>query len=74
MAKIVTGSVAEIRAPNLNVSINVMILDKGANIKVTPYMIPATAKVDKIVPIKANVKMDPMFRNMLNDDDHNDES
>ena len=78
MARTVTGSVAEIKAPKWRLSMKVMFCRWGTTLEyenqviqapwhfpnhlVTPYMKPPTVKVLITVPMKAKVKMDPMLR------------
>ena len=62
MARIVTGSVADIKAPNRRLSKNENVVARCSNILVTPNIMPATVKVEIVVPTKAKVKIAPMFR------------
>jgi len=63
MARMVSGSVGEIRAPKYRVSRNVKLLLKYFGISFTqPYMKPPIRKADKVVPTMANVRMAPRLR------------
>ena len=50
MARMVTGSVADINAPNRRLSKNENVVARCSNILVTPNIMPATVKVEIVVP------------------------
>jgi len=63
MARMVSGSVGDIRAPKYKESRNVKLLLKYFGISFTqPYMKPPIRKADKVVPTMANVSMAPKLR------------
>lgn len=63
MARTVSGSVGEIKAPKYNVSKYVKLAASDAGMSCTqPYINDPMTRADNAVPTMANVKIAPKFR------------